>query len=130
VIGRAGGDMYRSELEGWRFTPEGALWIKKNESRILKALRQEAPDLPKLEAERFIKKLKNDPSFTSFIKNRNIDNLSSYMFTDMLGCTPDASKEIIHHKFDHVLATANLVKDKEILQFLKKCADKFSKLIG
>lgn len=130
VTGRAGGDINRPELEGWRFTPQGAEWIKKNEERISKALNQKAPDLPKLVADRFIRQLKTDPCFIAFQKSCNLNEVSTYMFTDMLGCAPDASKEIIQQKFDYLLTTANLVKDKDILQFLKACAAKFSKLIG
>lgn len=129
VAGRAGGDINRPELEGWRFTPEGAEWIKNNESRILKALKLEAPNMPKLEAERFIKQLKNDTSFISFIRNGNLDEVSSYMFTDMLACAPDAPKEIIKQKFERLLTTANLVTDKEITKFLEACAIKFSQFI-
>lgn len=130
VTGRAGGDINRPELEGWRFTPQGAEWMKKNEERISKALKQKAPDLPKLVADRFIRQLKNDPCFIAFKKGGNLNEISTYMFTDMLGCAPDASKEIIQQKFDHLLTTANLVKDKDILQFLKACAAKFTNLIG
>lgn len=129
VIGRAGGDINRPELEGWRFTPEGAEWIKNNESRISKALKLEAPDMPKLEAERFIKQLKNDPSFTSFIRNGNLDEVSSYMFTDMLACAPDAPKEIIKQKFERLSTSANLINDREITNFLKACETKFSQFI-
>jgi hypothetical protein len=130
VTGRAGGDINRPELEGWRFTPQGAEWIKKNEDRISKALKQKAPALPKLEAERFIKQLKSDPSFTSFIRNGNLDEVSSYMFTDMLACAPDAPKEIIKQKFERLLTTANLVNDKEITTFLKACEIKFSQFVS
>ncbi len=129
VAGRAGGDINRPELEGWRFTPEGAEWIKKNGNRILQALKHKAPDMPKLEAKRFIKQLKNDPSFISFIKNRNLDSVSSYMFTDMLACAPDASKDIIKQKFDQLLTTANLINDKETTDFLEACKTKFSQFI-
>lgn len=129
VTGRAGGDINRPELEGWRFTPQGAEWIKKNESRISQALKQKAPDLPKLVAERFVKQLKTDPSFTSFIKNGNLDDVSSFMFTDMLACAPDAPKEIIKQKFERLLTTANLINDKEIIKFLKACEVKFAQLI-
>lgn len=129
VTGRAGGDINRPELEGWRFTPQGAEWIKDNEGRILKLIGQKAPDLPKLVAERFVKQLKNDPSFVSFKKNKNLDEVSSYMFTDMLTCAPDASNEIIRQKFDRILSTANLVNDKEILQFLDACAKKFAQML-
>ena len=129
VTGRAGGDINRPELEGWRFTPQGAEWIKDNEGRILKLIGQKAPDLPKLVAERFVKQLKNDTSFVSFQKNRNLDEVSSYMFTDMLACAPDASKEIIRQKFERIVSTANLVNDKEILQFLDACTNKFAQLL-
>lgn len=129
VTGRAGGDINRPELEGWRFTPHGAEWIKQNESRISKALKQTAPDLPKLVAERFVKQLKNDHCFISFSKSRNLDEVSSYMFTDMLACAPDAPKEIIRQKFEQFLATAKLVKDKRILEFLETCETKFAKLL-
>jgi len=129
VSGRAGGDINRPELEGWRFTPQGAEWIKDNEGRILKLIGQKAPDLPKLVAERFVKQLKNDTSFVSFQKNRNLGEVSSYMFTDMLACAPDASKEIIRQKYDRIVSTANLVNDKEILQFLDACSNKFRQLL-
>jgi hypothetical protein len=130
VTGRAGGDINRPELEGWRFTPQGAELIKKNEERISNALKQKAPDLPKLVADQFIRQLKNDPCFIAFKKDGYLIEVSTYMFTDMLGCAPDAPKEIIQQKFDHLLTTANLVKDKDILQFLKACAAKFTKLIS
>lgn len=129
VIGRAGGDINRPELEGWRFTPTGAEWIKKNESRISKALKHEVPDMPKLEAEHFIKQFKNDPSFISFTRNGNLNEVSSYMFTDMLACAPDAPKEIIKQKFERLLTSANLVNDREIIIFLEGCKIKFSQLI-
>ncbi|HAB53463.1 MAG TPA: hypothetical protein DCE80_15040 [Ignavibacteriales bacterium] len=129
VTGRAGGDINRPELEGWRFTPEGSEWIKNNESRILKALKLEAPNMPKLEAERFIKQLETDPSFISFTRNGNLDNVSPYMFTDMLACAPDAPKEIIKQKFERLSTSANLVNDQEITNFLKACEIKFSKFI-
>ena len=129
VTGRAGGDINRPELEGWRLTPQGAEWIKNNQNRIVRALKQKGPDLPKLVAERFVNQLKKDPSFLSFIKNRNLDEVSSYMFTDMLACAPDAPKEIMKQKYEQLLTTANLVNDKAILDFLKACEVKFSQWV-
>jgi len=129
VTGRAGGDIGRPELEGWRFTPEGAEWIRKNESRIAKSLKQKVPDLPKREAEKFVRKLRADNCFRHFQRRGNLDEVSSYMFTDMLGCSPDASKDIIRQKFDRLLATAKLVNDRELITFLKVCASTFSALI-
>ncbi len=129
VAGRAGGDVSGSELEGWRFTPEGVTWIKENETRISQGLKQKAPDIPKHEAERFLKKIKTDPFFKYFQEKRNLDDASQYMFTDMLVCSPDASKNVIKQKFESLYSKAELVNDVEILCFLKTCSEKFSHLI-
>lgn len=129
VTGKAGGDINRPELEGWRFTPEGAEWIRKNERRIAKALKQKTPDLRKLEAEKFVRKLKADACFKLFQERGALDEVSFYMFTDMLGCSPDATKDIIKQKFDRLLTTAKLVNDSEIIKFLGVCSSTFSALL-
>jgi hypothetical protein len=127
VTGRAGGDINRAELEGWRFTPKGSEWIKRNEGRISQGLMHTVPQIRRLEAEHFIRQLKSDRAFEIYLKNHSLDEVSSYMFIDMLACTPDASREIIKQKLDQLLTTANLVDDKEINTFLDECAKKFSK---
>ncbi len=125
ITGRAGGDVGGKELEGWQFTPTGAIWIKENEARIVKELGQKKSSLPKLQAERFKKKIKNDPLFKLFRGNKTLDNVSRYLFTDMLVCAPDVSAEIIDKKINQLIAYANLLGDKEILYFLKTCKEKF-----
>ena len=129
VSGQAGGDINRPQLEGWRFTAQGVEWINKNESRIAKALKQKAPDLPKREAEHFMRRLKAEPCFKHFQQKGSLEGVSSYMFTDMLGCAPDASKDIVRQKYERLLRTAKLAKDTDILQFLEVCNKAFSELI-
>jgi len=129
VTGRAGGDIFRPELEGWCFTPGGAEWIRENESRIAKALKQKTPDLRKLEAEKFVRELRADACFKLFQERGGLDEVSSYMFTDMLGCSPDATKDIIKRKFDRLLTTAKLVNDSELIKFLEVCSSTFSALL-
>jgi len=128
VSGRSGGDA-GGELEGWRFTSKGAIWIKQNEARILENLKQKAPNVPKREAERFMKKIKIDAFFKYFQEKRTLDEAAQYMFTDMLVCAPDASKNIIKQKFEQLYSNAELVNDLEILGFLGACKDKFSDLV-
>lgn len=125
ITGRAGGDVGGKELEGWQFTPTGAIWIKENEARIVKELGQKKADLPKVQAERFTKKIKNDPLFKHFREKKTLDNVSRYLFTDMLVCAPDASIDIIEQKLNQIIANANLLGDKEIIYFLKTCEEKF-----
>jgi hypothetical protein len=129
VTGKSGGD-FGAELEGWRFTPQGAIWIKKNENRILEGLKQKAPDLPKREAERFIKKIKGDPFYKYFQEKHSLSDAPQYMFTDMLVCTPDAARDIIKQKFEQVYSNAELVGGTEILDFLEACKEKFGFLIS
>jgi hypothetical protein len=128
VSGRAGGDI-GGELEGWRLTSQGVVWFKENEARILKGLKHKAPDAPKHEAERFMKKIKSDPLFKHFQEKKNLDEASQYMFTDMLVCSPDASKDIIGQKFGQLFSNAELINDAEIINFLKACREKFNALI-
>jgi hypothetical protein len=128
VSGRSGGDA-GGELEGWCFTSQGAIWIKENETRISENLKQKAPNVPKREAERFIKKIKIDAFFKYFQEKGNLDEASQYMFTDMLVCAPDASKKIIRQKFEQLYSNAELVNDLEILDFLGACKGKFSDLV-
>jgi hypothetical protein len=129
VTGRAGGDINRPELEGWRFTPDGVDWIKKNESRISKLLKHAVPDLPKLVADRFARKLRTDACFQYFVKNGDLNDVSSFMFADMLECAPDASKDIIKQKFESILSTANLINDSKINKFMNACKIKFKHLL-
>ncbi len=115
--------------DGWRITPRGVEWITKNKGRIAKALKQKTPSLPKREAERFARKLRTDISFKHFKETGSLDGVSSYMFTDMLGCAPDASNDIIGEKFSRLFATAKLVNDVELIKFLEACEGTFSDLI-
>ncbi|MFW6117907.1 MAG: hypothetical protein ACOC6R_00245 [Chloroflexota bacterium] len=128
VSGRSGGDA-GGELEGWCFTSQGAIWIKENETRISENLKQKVPNVPKREAERFIKKIKIDAFFRYFQEKGNLDEASQYMFTDMLVCAPDASKKIIRQKFEQLYSNAELVNDLEILDFLGACKGKFNDLV-
>ena len=125
VSGRAGGDIGGKELEGWKLTPEGVTWIKKNEIRIAEGLGQRTSDAPRRQAERFIKRIKKESLFNYFLEKKTLDDASRYAFTDVLICAPDASKEIIEQKFSQVLANATLVGDEEILKFLQACKEKF-----
>jgi len=116
--------------DGWRVTPKGVEWITKNKGRIARALKQKEPSLPKREAERFIKKIKRDQFFKYFQERHSLGDTPQYMFTDMLVCAPDAARNIIKQKFEHVYANAELVGDTEILDFLKACKEKFRDLIS
>ncbi len=125
VVGRAGRNA-GGKLDGWIFTPQGAKWIRENEKHIIDRLAQEkAPVIPKRDAERFIKKFKMDPLFKFYQGKKDLNNTAQYMFTDMLVCAPDASKDIIKQKFEKLYSSAELVKDIEALDFLNACKEKF-----
>ena len=125
VIGKAGGDFAGGEREGWRFTASGTKWIKENEQRIARILKQERPEIPLREAERFIKRIKNDLAFKQYKEDKGLENVNRYNFTDMLSCPPDASIEVSKALFENLRSEAELVKDNEILKFLDLCQQKF-----
>lgn len=129
IKGRAGGDVGGRESEGYTFTPAGTRWIKHNILRISEALKAKTPLIHPREAHRFLMKVNKDSAFLHFLKNGNLEQVSQYMFTDMLGCTPDASKEIVRRKFDRFLSVATLVGDEDVIHFLDNCKAKFSYLL-
>jgi hypothetical protein len=130
VLGRAGRNA-AGKLEGWNFTPQGVKWIKENEERISGALKSDkkVSGMDERDRERFIKKLKSDPSFSSYQERRSLDEVTQYMFTDMLICAPDTSRDVIRQKFEQLENNATLANDKEILCFLRACREKFHDLI-
>jgi len=129
VSGRAGGDVGGSELEGWGFTPRGVEWILQNEIRISIALKEDTVDLHPRDVKRFLAKIKKEYAYILYIKDKTLDSVTPYMFTDLLGCTPDASPEIINKKYNRIKAMATLVGDNEITEFLDRCKTRFISLL-
>ncbi|MBU4467316.1 MAG: hypothetical protein KKC39_01035 [Candidatus Omnitrophica bacterium] len=132
VKGRAGRDKAGSESEGWQFTPTGVEWFLSNEERIKDILRVEKPissALPKHQAERFIKKMHSEKIFKLYQEKLSLDEASIYDFTDMLNCSPDASRDVIRQKFDLLKSTAISINNQDIWLFLEKCEKKFSGLL-
>lgn len=129
VSGRGGKDI-SGEREGWKLTPAGVQWIKNNEERIAHILNQEISQGPKIEAQRFIKRIKGEASFSIFQKDNNLNNISRYNIIDMLRCSPDAPIEIIKQKFEGLRIAAELINDKEIIDFLNQCKNKFPQIFN
>lgn len=129
VTGRAGGDSGGDESEGWTFTPSGAEWIKQNELRISEVLKQHVGELHPRELNRFLAKIRKENAYIFFATDGNLNRVSKYMFTDLLGCTPDASSEIIKSKFNRVLTIANFTEDSKVIEFLNQCSLVFSSLM-
>lgn len=133
VQGRAGRDKGGSKSEGWQFTPVGIEWFLKNEKKINGKLKIEKPIssvIPKHEAERFVRKIQSEALFQSYYASKSLENASVYNFTDMLSCSPDASKEVIRQKFDIMKSTASTINNEVIKAFLKQCEEKFKDLLN
>ena len=130
VSGRGGGDVGGSELEGWGFTPRGVEWMLQRETRISMALQEDTVDLHPRDVNRFLAKIKKEYAYSLYIKDKTLDSVTPYMFTDLLGCTPDASPEIVKKKYDRIIAMTTLVGDSEITEFLDRCKMKFLSLLN
>ena len=67
--------------------------------------------------------------FKIYQEKMSLEEASVYDFMDMLRCSPDASKEVIQHKFDSFKSTAIAINDSEIRSFLNMCEEKFKELL-
>ncbi len=130
VTGRGGGDVGGSELEGWTFTSRGVQWAKTNISKISEALEASVANIHPREVDRFLKKIKQEKAYEFFLEDGNLQRVTPYMFTDLLGCTPDASPEVISRKLERFLSVATLISDDNILHFLHKCKNEFASLFS
>ena len=132
VMGRTGMEQRGKSRDGWQLTPAGAAWVRENEAQFrVKATHEpNAETIPKREAGRLLKKLRDDAAYQAFEKTGDVASITRYMFTDLLNCSPDAPPDTIRAKFRRLLSTAELIGDKEMLQFLRLCEQQFGALMA
>lgn len=128
VTGRSGIEQYGKSRDGWQLSPAGAAWLKQNEQSLKASVGSIIDVVPKREAERFLKKIRGETAYRTYSERHTLEGVSPYMFTDLLNCSPDAPRETIQIKFNRLLSTAELVGDKEVLNFLRTCEAQFSDL--
>jgi len=133
VTGRSGMEQRSKSRDGWQITPSGAEWLRAHESVFENAFTHSsgaaAPTIPRREAQRFLKTIRLDPAFQIYQSKRSLAEVSRYMFTDLLNCSPDSPPETIKVKFDRLRSTAELVNDKQVLGFLAACHEQFGVLL-
>lgn len=129
VTGRSGIEQRGKSRDGWQLTPAGAAWVREHESLIHTGASPESKTIPRREAERFLKKIRSEPAYQLFMAKGSLDEVSQYMFTDLLNCSPDAPLETIRIIFDRLYSTAELVNDQDVLRFLKSCEVQFANLL-
>lgn len=114
--------------DGWVLTSKGVRWFEGHNARIGSALDMkeiQQSRLPPTEVKRLRSRMLREDAFRSYKANRSLEKVSLFMFTDMLQCSPDATKDLIRLKFDRLLAQAELTQDAEILSFLRECQQQF-----
>lgn len=130
VIGRSGIEQRGKSRDGWQLTPAGAAWIRQNESMLANFTYSSHERVPRREADRFLKRMRSETSFLIFKEQGNLSKVSSYMFTDLLNCSPDASVDTVQFKFNRLFSNAELVNDKDVIEFLTLCKERFADLLG
>lgn len=118
--------------DGWVLTPSGVRWLKSNRERIAAALSHDERDVHRLspiEDKRFRSRMNRDRAFQRFSKTGTLEDVSWYMLADLLQVSPDSPADILNRKFNHLLATAELINDKPIISFLQACRDRFADFI-
>jgi hypothetical protein len=117
--------------DGWVLTPAGIRWLEENAGRIGKGLGQatsDRPKLPPLDVKRFRSRMAKDRSFQIFRATGSLDEVSPYMVADLLQASPDARRDVLRQKFNHLLSIAQLAGDNDVLAFLQACRKHFSSL--
>ena len=130
VAGRTGIEQRGKSRDGWQLTPAGAVWLRQNESMLVDVTTSNHGTVSKREADRFLKKIHSEIAFQVFEKKGNLSDVSQYMFTDLLNCSPDASIDTIRFKFDRLLSFAQLLNNKVVIEFLALCKERFADLLG
>jgi hypothetical protein len=130
VEGRSGIEQRGKSRDGWQLTPAGAAWVRTNEHTFDVVGKTRSSDvIPKRDAERLLKKMRSEPAYQIFSKTGNMQEISPYMFTDLLNCSPDAPTETIATKFRRLWANAEIIGDKDVINFLKACEGRFANLV-
>ncbi|MGA2158972.1 MAG: hypothetical protein ABSG90_07120 [Dehalococcoidia bacterium] len=130
VAGRSGIEQRGKSRDGWQVTPTGAAWLRENEFMLTNVTTSIHGVVSKREADRFLKKIRSEIAFRVFVEQGNLSDVSPYMFTDLLNCSPDASMDTIRFKFDRLLSFAELVNDSDVIKFLTLCRERFAGLLG
>ncbi len=115
--------------DGWRLTPSGAEWYLRERDRLEAALHLDTPDLPQGETDRFLRSVRAESLFRTYVRTGSLEGATRYAFTDMLKCSPDASRELVARKFARLTTVANLVRDADVLCFLEACRSAFAEVL-
>ena len=116
--------------DGWRLTAAGAEWVRAQSHLLQLSRRHPSSRLPKLEAQRFLKRLRSQPLYRQFVADGSLSSSNLYDLTDMLNSSPDAPRDVIAIKFGRLRSTAELVGDRNIIRFLEGCIDAFPQVLG
>lgn len=131
VAGRSGMEQRGKSRDGWQITPEGAEWLRNHESKFESVLTlSTGATIPRREAQRFLKTIRSDSAFKRYLSKGSLADVTRYMFTDLLNCSPDSAQETIRVKFDRLQSIAKLVNDKQVLEFLSACTLQFDSLLN
>jgi hypothetical protein len=115
--------------DGWRLTPNGALWFRTHSARVAAHFATSSPATTTKDQKRILRDIQKESLFRQFAQTRTMTDVSSYAFTDMLNCSPDASADVIAIKFRRLLSSARMADDHDIIEFLTACAERFSTLM-
>lgn len=129
VQGRSGVESSGKELDGWVLTPSGASWITENRDRIENELDVSGAGTKRPDALRIKKRFYQDPAFKKFLQFGSLQQVTQYEFTDILNCTPDASRITVNKKFERLKTQSKLLDDPRIEQFIKACEENFKDLL-
>lgn len=129
VSGRYGKATGKKIADGWIFSPEGILWLERNQARIARALGKKQSTINRTELSKKLSELESSIAYRKFLKDNGCFNIKPYEFTDFLSASLDTPVAILRDRIVKICALAATGKRQKLLNFIDQCEKQFSHLL-
>lgn len=119
----------RKRTDHWRVSSEGAAWVVDHKKRVQAVLDGPTPRLKRTQVTRLRNRLTSSPLYEEYRRTGQITS-NAYTFTDLLECSPDAHDSVVEQRFDELKASARLMDERELLEFVHACGDAHADMLG
>jgi hypothetical protein len=114
-----GGRTKRTDL--WRLSAAGSAWVSDHREPIESATGAGMPALKRGRAQDLRRRIEESDLFRSYATDGNVE-YRPFEFADLLECSPDASNNVVHDRFDALRGQTALLGERDLVVFLDACA--------
>jgi len=126
------GLMYGSKSKGFTLTPKGIALAKNVKLRLqgkttVKDVQYKGD--ARTRSGRLVKHIEKSPAFQKYNEKSKLDNITEFEFCDLLYSTFDTDSSLRKRNLEELKYHAEVYERKDIINFLKKCEEKFENLL-